>query len=382
MKKIVILGSTGSIGIQALNVIASLKKDFKVVGLTANTNIELLEKQIKVFKPEVVAVNDFEKAKALKKRLGSLKIKILSGNGGICHAAKYKKADMVLVAIVGSSALLPVIEAIKSRKDIAIANKEAIVMAGEIINSLARRNKVKIIPIDSEQSAIFQCIQGENINSVKNILLTGSGGPLKNVAKNKFNSLTVGQVTKHPRWNMGKKISVDSATLMNKGLEVIEASRLFGVPVDKIKVLIHPEAIVHSMVEFVDGSVIAQLGVTDMRLPIQYALAYPKRQNTRLRGLDFVKLGKLTFEKPDCKKFPCLRLAYEAAKKGGTAPCVLNAANEELVSLFLKGKIKLNDIPKKLEKILKKHKPIKSAALRQIMQADLWAREETKKLCQ
>ncbi|MFH1407139.1 MAG: 1-deoxy-D-xylulose-5-phosphate reductoisomerase [Candidatus Omnitrophota bacterium] len=375
MKRIALIGSTGSVGKQVLEVVSLHRGEFRVVALSANTNIELLKKQAIKFRPDIIAIGDESLAGSLK----ATGAKVLKGKQGIIEAASYKNADLVVISIVGSGALLPTIEAIKSGHAVALANKECLVMAGGIITALAKRNRTRIIPIDSEHSAIFQCIQGRERQELKKIYLTGTGGPLKDIAKNKFDKLSVKEVITHPRWSMGRKISVDSATLMNKGLEVIEAHWLFGIGIDDIKVLIHPQAIIHSMVELADGSVLAQLGITDMRLPIQYALSYPERLKNTLPSLDFSSHTKLTFEKPDFEKFPCLSLAYEAAKKAGTAPAVLNAANEELVRLFLERKIKLSFIPKILEKILSSHRIKNKPGLPQILEADSWARQEVAK---
>lgn len=381
IKKITILGSTGSIGAQVLDVVSSNPKRFKVVGLCANTNVKALAQQAKRFRPKVVAIKDSSRYLELKKSLNSSNIRLSCGKSGIEEVASFPEADIVVVASVGSDALLPTISAINAKKDIALANKEIIVSAGQILNAFARKKNVKILPIDSEQSAIFQCLNSEKKGALKKIILTGSGGPLKDIQKKSFNRLTPEQVINHPKWKMGRKISVDSATLMNKGLEVIEAHFLFDVDMDKIQVLIHPEAIVHSMVEFVDGSVLAQLGPTDMRLPIQYALSFPERIPTKIQRLDFVKLKTLTFEKPDFERFPCLGIAVEAGKKAGTTPAVLNASNEELVSLYLKRRIRFSDIPRIMRKVLQKHKNTAKPKLDDILAAENWAREETHGLC-
>ncbi|OGX42004.1 MAG: 1-deoxy-D-xylulose-5-phosphate reductoisomerase, partial [Omnitrophica WOR_2 bacterium RIFCSPLOWO2_12_FULL_51_24] len=308
MKRIIVLGSTGSIGANALDVIARHPREFSVAGLAAHSNAELLARQAKRFRPKVVAVCNESKINGLRKALSGTGIKVLGGYEGINELAGYKDADITLVSIVGAAGLIPTLRAIDSVKTVALANKEPLVMAGGIITARAKKRGTKIIPVDSEHSAIFQCLNGHNREDLKKIYLTGSGGPLKNIDPKRFDSLSPEEVVNHPRWKMGRKISVDSATLMNKGLEIIEAKWLFGVSVDKVDVLIHPEAIIHSMVEFVDGSIMAQLSQTDMRLPIMYAFSYPRRIKSVLPGLDFVKLGKFTFAPPDMKKFPCLKM--------------------------------------------------------------------------
>ena len=371
MKNVVIFGSTGSIGINALKVIKALKDKFRVIGLSANTNTALLKEQIDEFEPEIAVICDTEKSAGFKVK----KTRMFTGEDGLLELASYKNADIVVMAMSTSCALKPLLSAIDAKKRIALANKESLVMAGEIITEKAKLNGVSIIPIDSEHSAIFQCINGQDIKYLKNIYLTGTGGPLRKMAVSKMRLVPPQVAVKHPKWAMGKKISVDSATMMNKGLEVIEARWLFGLPVEKIKILIHPQAIVHSMVEFVDGSVIAQMGVTDMRLPIQYALTYPERVDSGLASLDFVDIKRLNFFKPNFKKFPSLEMAYQAGRQSGTMPCVLNAANEELVKLYLEGKIRLTDIAKGVKKIMKAHKPVKNPGLDEIFKTDLWARE-------
>ncbi len=376
MKKVVILGSTGSIGRSALEVISRFPRQFKVVGLSAHSNFALLSQQIRKFQPEVAVIT----AK-FKSRLSTHgKTKLIYGQDGLNYLAGYKSADLVLIGLVGSAALIPLLEAIKNKKQIALANKEGLVMAGGLILEEAKKHKVKIIPVDSEHSAIFQCLNGTDSANLKKIYLTASGGPLYNLPNKKFSFVTPKQALNHPKWNMGPKISVDSATLMNKGLEVIEAKWLFGLEADKIEVLIHPEAIVHSLVELIDGSVLAQLGITDMRLPIQYALTYPQRFNSNLPRIDLLKIAKFTFKKPDFSKFPCLKLAYEVAKENTTSAAVLNASNEELVNAFLNKKINFIQIAKVIEKVLSRHKKINQPDLNQILTADNWARQETKRI--
>ncbi|MDO9572977.1 MAG: 1-deoxy-D-xylulose-5-phosphate reductoisomerase [Candidatus Omnitrophota bacterium] len=375
MKNIAVLGSTGSIGTSTLDVVRKFPSNFRVVALSVNSDIDSLYKQIKEFKPQNVCVRDESKARLLAKKL-STSTKVYCGDIGLEELVKDKCIDQVMFAISGAAALGPLISAIKSGKDIALANKEALVMAGQIIMRLAAKNKVNILPVDSEQSAIWQALLGQDHGSIRSIYLTASGGPLRSVSKKKLNSVTIDNVLRHPRWKMGKKISVDSATLMNKGLELLEAMFLFNVGREKIKVLIHPEALIHSMVEFVDAVVIAQLAATDMRIPIQYALAYPKRLANQLPRINFYSLKEMHFAKPDFNKFPCLGLAYEAARQLGSAPAVLNAANEVCVESFLKRRIKFMSIPKVIEKIMCKHRNLVNPSLKGIMQADAWARVE------
>ena len=380
MKRIIVLGSTGSIGANALDVIARHPREFSVAGLAAHSNAELLARQAKRFRPKVVAVCNESKINGLRKALSGTGIKVLGGYEGINELAGYKDADITLVSFVGAAGLIPTLRAIDSVRTVALANKEPLVMAGGIITARAKKRGTKIIPVDSEHSAIFQCLNGHNREDLKKIYLTGSGGPLKNIDPKRFDSLSPEEVVNHPRWKMGRKISVDSATLMNKGLEIIEAKWLFGVSVDKVDVLIHPEAIIHSMVEFVDGSIMAQLSQTDMRLPIMYAFSYPRRIKSVLPGLDFVKLGKFTFAPPDMKKFPCLKMAYEAAGKGGSHPAALNASNEEAVVAFLDRKIKFTRIPKIIEKVMSAHKSKSEPSLNEILGIDAWARERARSL--
>ncbi|MEI6831602.1 MAG: 1-deoxy-D-xylulose-5-phosphate reductoisomerase [Candidatus Omnitrophota bacterium] len=375
MKNIAVLGSTGSIGVSTLDVIRKFPSNFRVVALSVNSDIDSLYKQIKEFKPLNVCVRDESKARLLAKKL-STSTKVYCGDIGLEELVKDKRIDQVMFAISGAVALGPLISAIKSGKDIALANKEALVMAGQIIMRLALKHKVNILPVDSEQSAIWQALLGQDRKSIRSVYLTASGGPFRNVSKKKLNSVSIDNVLRHPRWKMGKKISVDSATLMNKGLEVLEAMFLFNIEINKIKVLIHPEALIHSMVEFVDAVVIAQLAATDMRIPIQYALAYPKRLANQLPRINFYSLKEMHFAKPDFNKFPCLGLAYEAARQLGSAPAVLNAANEVCVESFLKRRIKFMSIPKVIEKIMCKHRNLVNPSLKGIMQADAWARVE------
>lgn len=381
VKRVAILGSTGSIGINALRVLKSLPDKFKVVGLSSFSNIELLEKQTEIFKPSLVCVVDRDKALKLKTRVNGRKIRFFSGPEGLNIIAASDSVDIVVVAVSGSCAIYPLLDAIRAKKHICLANKESIVMAGGIIMKMAANNKAPIIPVDSEHSAIFQCINSSNHSGINKIYLTGSGGSLFRTAKKRFPTIKVSEVLSHPKWKMGKKVTVDSATLMNKGLEIIEAQHLFNMPIDKIKLLIHPEAIIHSMVEFIDGAIIAQLGVTDMRLPIQYALTYPERIKASIDMVDFSKVKNLNFHQPDTKKYPCLSLAITSARLGGTYPAVLNAVDEEAVRAFLERKINLVKIPRVIEKILMRHRSVEDPSLDDIFQADRWAREEARCLC-
>lgn len=378
MKKIAILGSTGSIGRNTLDVVSRNRKDFRVVGLSAGKNIELLEEQIKAFSPEIVAVADSSAADFLKKK--NKGVKIFSGADGIQKVASYKNTDFVMSAIVGSAGLLPTITAIRSGKTIGLANKEALVMAGEIVIKEAKKNKAKIIPVDSEHSAVFQCIHGHSKAELKRIILTASGGPFVDRSREELKDIKADDALRHPNWDMGRKISIDSATLMNKGLEVIEASWLFGLPAEKIDVLVHPQSIVHSMVEFTDRSFLAQMSVPDMKGPIAYALSYPDRNKDPILGLELDKIGTLTFKKPDNENFPCISYAYDALNAGGTMASVLNASNEIAVETFLNNKIGFNDIPLVIRKTMEKHSVKKLSSVEDVLEADRWARETAKKI--
>ncbi|MFH1782412.1 MAG: 1-deoxy-D-xylulose-5-phosphate reductoisomerase [Candidatus Omnitrophota bacterium] len=380
MKNIAILGSTGSIGVNSLDVISKMKKRFNVRALSACSNIELLKKQIDAFHPKHVSVVNIQKAKEFKKRFNVKGFRFYEGEEGLLKMLEGMTLDIIIVGIVGSGALKPVLASLGSTKRLALANKEAIVMAGEIIKKRAKERNVEILPVDSEHNAIFQCLASAKQDEVKKIYLTGSGGPFLNLPKKDFKNITPKRAIDHPKWSMGKKISVDSASLMNKGLEVIEAHHLFNVPIKDIEVIVHPETVIHSMVEFCDGSIIAQLGNCDMRSPIQFALTYPDRFHSSLDRIDFSKLGKMHFFKPDLKKFPCLELAYYSARLGGTYPCVLNATNEVVVGEFLKGNVSFVTMPKIIEKVLKIHKSVKSPRLSDIIEADTWAKIKTKEM--
>lgn len=353
MKKILILGSSGSIGINALNVVRNFPDKFRVVGLSVNSRIDLLEKQIKEFNPEFVVVTDESKAKELKTNIGNL-CEVFSGNDGLLKVAIEKDYDVLLGAIVGFAGLAPTLEAIKRGKRIALANKETLVVAGELVTKLILENSAEIIPVDSEHSAIYQCLVGENLNEVEKLILTASGGPFLNKDKSFFENATVDEALNHPNWKMGSKVTIDSATMMNKGLEVIEAHWLFGLPADKINVVVHPQSIIHSMVQFVDGSIKAQLGLPDMKLPIQYALTFPERFSNGFNRTNLPAINNLTFFEPDFNKFECLGLAFEVLKAGGTAPCILNAANEIAVDKFINKKIKFSQISDLIKNALDK----------------------------
>ena len=380
MKRVAILGSTGSIGTTTLQVIKRYNKEFKLVALTVNNNISGLRRQIKEFSPQAVAVVDREASGEIVLSKHKNSPKLYSGIEGLEKIASDKEVDIVVVALSGAVALYPLLAAIKAGKHIALANKEALVMAGAVIMNQLRSSQARLIPVDSEQSAIFQCLEGRPASEVKTLYLTASGGALYDLPARDFKHLKPREVLNHPRWKMGKKITVDSATLMNKGLEAIEARWLFDTDISRIKVLIHRQAIIHSMVEFVDAVVLAQLGATDMALPIQYALSYPKRLANKGYCLDFEKIGCLAFERADTQKFPCLDFAYQAAKDSRTMPAVVNAANEEAVAAFLGQRISFVMIPKIIEKIMARHKPVDNPGLPAILEADKWAREEARRL--
>lgn len=379
MKKISILGSTGSIGTQTLDVVRANRDKFEVVAISANSSINLLLEQIKEFKPKYVAVYNEASAKVLKEMIPSdINIEVLSGMEGLVAISSLDEIDVLLTAIVGMIGLVPTLEAIKKGKTIALANKETLVTAGQLVMEEAKKNNVKILPVDSEHSAIFQCLNGENNKEIESLILTASGGPFRGKKKEELLNVTKNQALKHPNWSMGRKISIDSSTLMNKGLEVIEAKWLFDVNTDKIDVVVHPQSIIHSMVQFVDSSIIAQMGCPDMKLPIQYALTYPDRILNDFERLDFSKLTSLTFEKPDLETFPCLKLAYDSLNMGGTYSAVLNAANEVLVNEFLEDKIGFYDIPYYIEKTLDAHKSISKPSLEEILHIDKWSRDFVK----
>ncbi|MDO8536416.1 MAG: 1-deoxy-D-xylulose-5-phosphate reductoisomerase [Candidatus Omnitrophota bacterium] len=379
-KRIAILGSTGSIGVNALKVLSGLGDKFEVTALCADSNIKVLSVQARSFRPKVLCAGDTLSAGKLKS-LVSPGVSILHGADGLKEIVSRKDVDVVIFAISGSACIVPLIEAIKNKKRIALANKESLVSAGSIVMSLAKKNDVAIIPIDSEHSAVFQCIEGKR-PFLNKIYLTATGGPLLDIPKKEFDKYSRKFILNHPKWKMGSKISVDSATMMNKGLEVIEARWLFGIDEYKIDVLVHPEAAIHSMIELIDGTVFAQLSLPDMRIPIQYAVTYPERFRTEVDFMDFSKMNNLSFRLPDLHKFPCLRLAREALKMDGTYPAVLNAADEEAVKSYLDGKIKFSRIPILVEKTLERHKrSVKEPSIGDILGAESWAREEIVRLC-
>ncbi len=379
MKNISIFGSTGSIGRNALDVIRNLPGRFRVTGLSTNRDIMTLRKQIEEFNPSYVCVCDAKRAAELKRSLGR-KIRVFSGSDGLTEFAANPKVNLSVFAVSGSAALLPLMEAIKNGNDIALANKEALVMSGPIIMRLAKRIGVKIIPVDSEQSAIWQCLIGQEPGKVMRVYLTASGGPLLNKKREYIDKVTVAKVLRHPKWKMGRKITVDSATLMNKGLEFLEAMFLFNLDFDKIKVLIHPQALIHSMVEFVDGVILAQLSAADMRIPIKYAICYPERVNSNSPRLDFYRLKELTFRSPDAARFPCLGLAYQAAQELGSLPAVMNAANEVAVEEFLRGRMKFSVIAELVGKVMRRHRNVLSPGISDILDSDNWARQEARGL--
>jgi len=375
-KRIAIIGSTGSIGTQALEILSSYPEHFEIKSIAAYQNIDLLEQQIMMFSPSQVVVINEDKAKELNTRLMSKNIKVGSGKNALIDLVTDQDIDVVLMAVVGIAGLEPTIAALKAGKSIALANKEVMVTGGHIVNELAKEFGGSIIPVDSEHSAVFQALQGCKYDKeVNKIILTASGGPFRGYDSQKLKNVTVEDALKHPNWEMGHKITIDSATLMNKGLEVIEAKWLFDIDVDRIQVLVHPQSIIHSMVEFVDGSIMAQMGVPDMRLPILYALTYPYRFKTNLKPLNLLEIGSLSFEEPDLDNFPCLALAYEAIKIGGTMPVVLNAANEVAVDLFLKRRLAFMDIPIIIEEAMKSHNIIKNPGFSDILAVDKEVRD-------
>jgi 1-deoxy-D-xylulose-5-phosphate reductoisomerase len=377
-KKIAILGSTGSIGQQTLDVVSKFPNDFTVTYLTANSNINLIFDQVRTFKPKGVVLLDSSCYAKAKKELAG-KTEILFGEEGLADVVQRKDVDIVVSALVGFAGLKPTIKAIEAGKRIALANKETLVVAGEIMMPLAEKHKVDLLPVDSEHSAIFQCLVGELPNKVEKLILTASGGPFRTKSLEELEDVTLEEALNHPNWKMGSKITIDSATLMNKGLEVIEAHWLFGVPPEKIDVVVHPQSIIHSMVEFIDGSIKAQLGMPDMKLPIQYALTHPSRSAAQWPRVNFPRLGEMTFFEPDIKRFPCLHIAFDALKAGGTIPAVMNAANEVAVAKFLNGKIRFMDIPHFIRNAMEKYSMATNPTLENIVEADRWTREFTTK---
>ncbi|MEZ3479530.1 MAG: 1-deoxy-D-xylulose-5-phosphate reductoisomerase [Lachnospiraceae bacterium] len=369
MKKIAILGSTGSIGTQTLEIVRD-NPELQVVGLAAGTNIELLEKQVREFQPKLVSLQREEDCKELKTRLADLEVQIIPGMEGLLAIAEMEEAQILVTAIVGMIGIRPTIAAIKKGKDIALANKETLVTAGHIIMPLAAKMGVSILPVDSEHSAIFQSMQGENKDRISKLLITASGGPFRGRTRQQLAQVQLEDALKHPNWSMGHKITIDSATLVNKGLEVMEAKWLFGVRLDQIQVVVHPQSIIHSMVEYVDGGIIAQLGTPDMKLPIQYALFYPDRRPMAGKRVDFYELGSITFEKPDMETFTGFKLAMRAAAEGGSMPTVFNAANERAVSLFLGRKIRFLQIPEMIELCMDAHHSIENPSVEEILRTE------------
>ena len=369
MKKIAILGSTGSIGTQTLEIVRD-NPELQVVGLAAGTNIELLEKQVREFQPKLVSLQREEDCKELKTRLADLEVQIIPGMEGLLAIAEMEEAQILVTAIVGMIGIRPTIAAIKKGKDIALANKETLVTAGHIIMPLAAKMGVSILPVDSEHSAIFQSMQGENKDRISKLLITASGGPFRGRTRQQLAQVQLEDALKHPHWSMGHKITIDSATLVNKGLEVMEAKWLFGVRLDQIQVVVHPQSIIHSMVEYVDGGIIAQLGTPDMKLPIQYALFYPGRRPMAGKRVDFYELGSITFEKPDMETFTGFKLAMRAAAEGGSMPTVFNAANERAVSLFLGRKIRFLQIPEMIELCMDAHHSIENPSVEEILRTE------------
>lgn len=379
MKNLSILGSTGSIGTQALEVV-DICGDINVCAISANSNTKLLEEQIRKYKPSLACIADKNKYNELKSNIKDANTRLTSGIEGLCEVASLSEADMTLTSVVGNIGLLPTVEAIKNKKKILLANKETLVTSGSIVMPLAKENGVDIIPVDSEHSAIFQCLQGKGDNKISKILLTASGGPFFGKTKEELKTVTKKDALKHPNWSMGAKITIDSATMMNKGLEVIEAKWLFGVEPSDIEVHVHRQSIVHSMVEFCDNSVIAQMGIPDMKLPIVYAIRYPERTIPVHERLNLFKVGTLTFEEADFETFDCLSIAYESIEKGGTAPTVMNAANEIAVAKFLNDEISFNDIPLLIRKTLDKHLFKENITLDDVLKYDAWARETAEEL--
>ena len=380
LKHIAILGSTGSIGQSTLSVVEKFPDRFKVVALAAGNNIDLLEQQVRQFKPSIVSVVSERSAAELKQRCADLKLRVFSGVEGMIQVAAAEDADVTVSSIVGTAGLVPTMAAIRAGKSIALANKEVLVTAGELVMAECRAKGTTLLPVDSEHSAIFQCLLAGRDRDIRNLIVTASGGPFRAFAKQDLAKVTLAQALKHPNWSMGKKITIDSATLMNKGLEVIEARWLFGITPDKIKVLVHPQSIVHSMVEYQDGAMIAQLGMPDMRGPIAYALSYPERLADVSPSLDLAKVGTLTFEGPDLDRFPCLAYAFDALKAGGSMPAVLSAANEVAVKYFLEERIGYHEISRVIRSAMDAHTPGPIKTVEDALKADLWARQEAERI--
>ena len=373
MKNVVLLGSTGSIGTSTIKVADDIPDEIRLVGLAAGNNVELLLEQTRKHRPEAISISNPEKARELQDALGTATL-VHAGDEGLLKLATLPAADIVLIAIVGTAGLKPALAAIRAGKDIAVASKEILVMAGEIVMREARKQGVRVLAVDSEHSAIFQCLEDKPPDSVRRLWLTASGGPFRNTPREEFPSISVERALKHPSWVMGRKITIDSATLFNKGLEMIEARWLFGIELDRVSVIIHPQSVIHSMVEFIDGSIIGQLSTPDMCLPIQYALTYPRRVGSERVQTNFAKLGTLTFEEPDHERFPALGLARGAGNRGGTMPAVFNAANEVAVEAFCNRKITFDQIPEVVSRTMERHEIVAAPTLEQIIEADAWAR--------
>jgi 1-deoxy-D-xylulose-5-phosphate reductoisomerase len=378
MKRLAILGSTGSIGVNSLDIVRQFPERFEVISLSAGRNIQLLKEQVLQFRPRLVSVLSKELSERLQRELTAVSVDIVHGVEGLIQVATHPEVDQVVSAIVGAVGLIPTLSAIKTGKAIALANKESLVMAGKIVTEEAKKNQAQILPVDSEHSAIFQALLGHRREEVHRLVLTASGGPFLNRPVTRLHEVTVKEALSHPHWEMGKKITVDSASLMNKGLEVIEAHWLFDMPVKKIAVQIHPQSVVHSMVEYIDGSVVAQMGITDMRIPISYALSFPQRLPLNLPPLDLPQRGSLTFSPPDPERFPCLQLAYRSIESGETMPAILNAANEVAVNAFLEGLLKFTEIPILLQRVMEEHEVKRIQTIEDILRADHWARERAK----
>ena len=376
MKRIVILGSTGSIGTSTLDIVSKFRDEFQVIGLTAGTNDVKLEEQVRTFKPQAVALSDEAAADRLRARCKDLRVKVFGGQEGVAQVAGLSNGELVVSAIVGGAGLMPTLTAIRAGKCVALANKEPMVMAGRLMQEEARKHGVSILPVDSEHSAIFQSLQGHRKEDVRRLILTASGGPLWEMAREEMRDVKPERALQHPNWKMGAKITIDSATLMNKGLEVVEARWLFDLPASQIDVLVHRESIIHSLVEYTDGSVIAQLGLPDMRTPISYAMKYPARMVLDLPSLDLAAIGKLTFQSPDHDRFPCLGLGYEALRIGGTMPATLNAANEVAVAAYLQEQIAFHDIAEVIRSTMDAHHPREVESIDDALDTDRWAREK------
>jgi 1-deoxy-D-xylulose-5-phosphate reductoisomerase len=378
MKRLSILGSTGSIGVNTLHIVSQFPERFEVVGLSAGLNTKLLKQQVLRFRPKIVSVLNKELSESLRRELPRIPVEIVHGVEGLIQVATHPEVDQVVSAMVGAVGLIPTLSAIKTGKPIALANKETLVMAGKIVMEEARQHHVPILPVDSEHSAIFQALLGHRREDVHRLILTASGGPFLNLPASRLHEVTVKEALTHPRWEMGKKITIDSASLMNKGLEVIEAHWLFNIPMDKIVILIHPQSVVHSMVEYVDGSVVAQMGIPDMKIPISYALSFPERLPLNLPRLDLSRNEALNFAQPDPERFPCLKLAYQSIEIGETMPAILNAANEIAVNAFLEGSLKFTEIPLFLQRVMGEHEVRTVHTVEDILKADHWARERSK----